>query len=168
MAMTDEKTGLTHKELSLADAYLNNGFNELKAYESSEYSQNCTIATKRANTTKTLKKPHVKAYIAQKIQEIKDNTVASRIQRQEFWTRIMNGKLDGVNVSVADRLKASELLGRSEADFTDNTNLTDITQQRELAKSEKVEAELIAGIRIKQFAKDKAPQVVANKEVMKQ
>ena len=42
--------------------------------------------------------------------------IATREQRQQFWTKAMNGKIKGL-----DRLKASELLGRSEADFTDKT-----------------------------------------------
>jgi phage terminase small subunit len=42
--------------------------------------------------------------------------IASREQRQAFWTRIMRSKA----CEIRDRLKASELLGRSEADFTDN------------------------------------------------
>lgn len=55
--------------------------------------------------------------------------VASRQERQAFWTRVMQGHSDTVadpeggtctfRLSMSDRLKASELLGRSEADFTD-------------------------------------------------
>jgi len=41
--------------------------------------------------------------------------IATRAQRQEFWTKTM---MD-TNQEIKDRLKASELLGRSEADFTD-------------------------------------------------
>lgn len=41
--------------------------------------------------------------------------IATRAQRQEFWTKTM---MD-TDQEIKDRLKASELLGRSEADFTD-------------------------------------------------
>lgn len=42
--------------------------------------------------------------------------VKSRESRKEFWSRMMDtAERDG------DRLKASELLGRSEADFVDTT-----------------------------------------------
>jgi phage terminase small subunit len=41
--------------------------------------------------------------------------IANREERQAFWTRLMAD--DRVDLDV--RLKASELLGKSEADFTD-------------------------------------------------
>jgi phage terminase small subunit len=41
--------------------------------------------------------------------------IATRTQRQEFWTKTMLND----DLEIRDRLKASELLGRSEADFTD-------------------------------------------------
>lgn len=41
--------------------------------------------------------------------------IASRQDRQKFWSEMMNG----TNKDVGDRLKASELLGRSEGDFTE-------------------------------------------------
>ena len=48
--------------------------------------------------------------------------IASRENRQAFWTSVLMGKeLDrGEPPKMSDRLKASELLGRSEADFTEN------------------------------------------------
>ena len=49
--------------------------------------------------------------------------IYDREQRQRFWTSIMTGEIenaeDGTKVTIADRLKASELLGKSEADFTE-------------------------------------------------
>lgn len=41
--------------------------------------------------------------------------IASREERQAFWTKI----LEDEKKEMKDRLKASELLGRSEADFTE-------------------------------------------------
>ena len=41
--------------------------------------------------------------------------VASRLDRQRFWTKMMTDE-DEIN---SDRLRASELLGKSEADFID-------------------------------------------------
>lgn len=46
--------------------------------------------------------------------------IASRQQRQEFWTSVMS---DG-EVDMKDRLKASELLGKSEGDFLDRVELS--------------------------------------------
>lgn len=47
--------------------------------------------------------------------------IASREERQAFWTRVLLAEeRDGEDPpKMSDRLKASELLGRSEADFTD-------------------------------------------------
>lgn len=46
--------------------------------------------------------------------------IASREKRQEFWTLVM---LDS-GEDMRNRLKASELLGRSEADFTDKLDMS--------------------------------------------
>ena len=47
---------------------------------------------------------------------VKESDVKSRIDRKKFWSEIME-----TAEKPADRLKASELLGRTEADFTDVT-----------------------------------------------
>lgn len=49
--------------------------------------------------------------------ELEKKTVYNRQQRQQFWTQTMQSA-----ANISDRLRASELLGRSEADFTDNIN----------------------------------------------
>lgn len=63
--------------------------------------------------------------------------IASREERQEFWTSIMknedpyikerkdpntNAPLEPEPIPISQRLKATELLGKSEADFTENIN----------------------------------------------
>ena len=48
--------------------------------------------------------------------EVRPKNIADRQERQAFWTRIMR---DG-GEDTRDRLKASDLLGKSEADFTEN------------------------------------------------
>lgn len=45
-----------------------------------------------------------------------DKAIATRAERQKFWTEVMSGD----HQEMRDRLKASELLGKSEADFTEN------------------------------------------------
>jgi hypothetical protein len=61
-----------------------------------------------------LRKPKVIAVKQALHKQLKTVNVANRRKRQEFWTNMMlNAKSD------ADKLRASELLGRSEADFTD-------------------------------------------------
>jgi len=48
--------------------------------------------------------------------EVRPETIYNRQQRQEWWTEVMRDE----KRSTRDRLRASELLGKSEADFTDN------------------------------------------------
>lgn len=45
--------------------------------------------------------------------------IVTRLQRQEFWTRIMSDEA----LSIKDRLRASELLGKSEADFSERIQI---------------------------------------------
>ena len=47
--------------------------------------------------------------------EVRRRRIATRQERQRFWTRTMTDE----SVSMGDRLRASELLGKSEADFID-------------------------------------------------
>ena len=49
------------------------------------------------------------------------STIADRQERQEFWTEFMRRE----DITPQERFKASELLGRSEADFTDNKRIVD-------------------------------------------
>ena len=51
--------------------------------------------------------------------EIRPLRIASRQQRQQFWTDVMNDK----DQPMPNRLRASELLGRSEMDFPNKTEL---------------------------------------------
>ena len=49
-----------------------------------------------------------------------ESTIMSREERQEFWTAATRDK----EAAMRDRLKASELLGRSEGDFLERHDLT--------------------------------------------
>ena len=152
--MKDTKTGLTHKELSLADNYLANGFNELKAYENSKYSQNCTTVTKRANTTKLLKRPHVKAYIDSKLDEIASKvevTVENIVAELSVIAFDVISSSFGIHTKINNKLKALELLGRYKAMFTDNISQTDTQRQRELDDKEQTEAVKISEIRLREL-----------------
>ena len=87
---------------------------------------NATDAAKRAGySAKTaysigprlLKDVGVSAAIRKGQEHLTGRAIATRAERQEFWTRVLYGQED--DTRMADRLKASELLGKSEADFTD-------------------------------------------------
>ena len=95
------------------------------------YDGNATEAARKAgykgndNTLKqvgseNLAKPYISSAIKNREEKRSKSTIMSREERQEFWTKMaLNSKKKD-----SDRLKASELLGRSEADFTDNQRHT--------------------------------------------
>jgi phage terminase small subunit len=64
---------------------------------------------------KNMCKPWIYEAIQQRMNKIDGPIIATRADRQKFWTEVMLDKTKDMN----DRLKASELLGRSEADFTE-------------------------------------------------
>ncbi len=110
------------------------------------YEGNATEAARKAGYSKktaeamgheNLRKPHIAEAIKKREEKRGNKAIATREERQEFWTKALNGEIvekvpviktvDGERVYVieeippkmSDRLKASELLGRSEADFVD-------------------------------------------------
>lgn len=64
--------------------------------------------------------------------------IATREERQAFWTKVLHDQNEEMN----SRLKASELLGKSEADFTEkvdhggnvSVNLIDAIKQSRIAR----------------------------------
>ena len=72
--------------------------------------------------------------------EIRPCDIATRQQRQEFWTQIMND----TGKPLPDRLRASELLGKSEADFTDNINNNNTPEPIKLTDEDREELRRMA------------------------
>ncbi len=58
-------------------------------------------------------KSHIKAALLERAEDREDELVADRQARQRFWTEIMRDE----RKPMQDRLRASELLGKSEGDF---------------------------------------------------
>lgn len=141
------KADLTFKQQRFIDFY--NG-NATQAAEKAGYKQ------ARASGHELITKPNILKAIRNREVKRTKSTIATREERQEFWTKVANGeikdqisKTDGEgNVTVidkpsrmSDRLKASELLGRSEADFTDNQRISgaggkDLVWITEIVRSE--------------------------------
>lgn len=67
--------------------------------------------------TKNNKKSNLikKAIKAREQTEIRPKNIMSRQDRQSFWSKVSKNEEE----KMTDRLRASELLGKSEADFTD-------------------------------------------------
>lgn len=60
-----------------------------------------------------MRKPEIVSEIKNRENKIVSNTIVTRVQRQEFWSSIM---MDG-SFDIYARIKASELLAKSEGDF---------------------------------------------------
>ena len=92
------------------------------------------IASRLLNHSKVIQYLNKRKDIeAEEVMSERKAIIMSRHERQAFWSAVANGEVGetqvvgGTTITVPakmnDRLKASELLGRSEADFTENTNL---------------------------------------------
>ncbi len=100
---------LTTKQQKFVDAYDGNAS---AAALKAGYSEK----TAPVQGCENLKKPNIIAAIQARDREPRAKTIATREQRQTFWT----GAMQNMKLDMRIRLKASELLGRSEADFTEN------------------------------------------------
>lgn len=115
---------LTEKQARFVETYDGNA-------EKAAIAAGYTEKFAKAKSHELLKHPVVVAAIKSRpIVEASNARIATRIERQAFWTKVMlgeetetvvtkEGAIVDVPVSMKERLKASELLGRSEADFTD-------------------------------------------------
>ena len=66
-----------------------------------------------SNVDKILKNTEIQAAIQNREKERNSAAIATREERQRFWTAIMRDE----EVDLRDRLRATELLGKSEGDF---------------------------------------------------
>lgn len=107
---------LTPKQQAFVDAYTGNGTDAARA---AGYTG--TDGALAVSASKLLKLPKVREAIDARRAKENSGLIASRAERQEFWTKVMKAE----ESEMRDRLKASELLGRSEADFIENTRLSD-------------------------------------------
>lgn len=92
------------------------------------YAGNATAAALAAGYSKKTAYSHGQRLLKNvEIQEaIKDRetkrmapTIATRLERQEFWTSVLRSE----DESMKDRLKAAELLGKSEGDFLERIEM---------------------------------------------
>jgi hypothetical protein len=67
-----------------------------------------------------LKKAEIRAAIDGRTKLQLSGPIASREERQAWWTKVMKDE----DAGMYDRLRASELLGKSDADFVDRHELT--------------------------------------------
>lgn len=100
----------TARQQKFIDAYQGNGVEAARAagYQGS-------YGTLGQTAYELLKNPEIAKAIAERQTKSSNKLIATREERQAFWTTVM---LDTVE-DMRNRLKASELLGRSNADFTE-------------------------------------------------
>lgn len=70
--------------------------------------------------SENLAKPYIWAAIQARDAEIKSNRIATREERQAFWTDTMRKE----EFDLKDRIRASELLGKSQCDFIEKKEIT--------------------------------------------
>lgn len=59
------------------------------------------------------------------MEHITSARIATSRERQEFWTAVMRGD-PGYEAEMKDRIKASELLGKTQGDFANDASVTTI------------------------------------------
>lgn len=124
---------LTPKQQAFADYYIELG-NATEAYLKA-YTNVKKEPVARANASRLLTNANVKAYIDEKMEELKSERVADQQEILELLTSVLRGEataatLRGVGMgeqevetemppSMAERIKAAELLGKRYAMWTD-------------------------------------------------
>lgn len=98
--------GLTTKQKRFIQCYDGNA---TRAAIEAGYSERWAAS----NIDKLLKNTEIQAAIQNREKERTDSMIADRQERQRFWTSVLRDPEE----PMRDWLKASELLGRSEADF---------------------------------------------------
>lgn len=123
---------LTAKQRRFVQEYLID-LNATQAAIRAGYSKNSA----RQVGTENLSKPSIKQAIDERLKQIDEEKTADAKEIREFWTRVMRGdeketvlRYDSeghqveteISVSMKDRIKASEMLGKSFAMFTDKVD----------------------------------------------
>lgn len=105
---------LTIKQQRFADEYIISG-NATEAARKAGYSKR----TARAMGAENLTKPNIKKYIEERTAEIQNAKIATMIEIRELWTGILRNQ----DERTSDRLKASELMARTEGAFLDRQEI---------------------------------------------
>lgn len=110
--MTDAAQRLTEKQRRWIEFYMGEAVgNATEAARLAEYKG--SNETLRSVGHENLMKPNIAIEIQRLTEE--DPAVATRIARQRFWSAVMLN----ADIDMKDRLRASELLGKSQIDFVE-------------------------------------------------
>lgn len=139
--MSRNKRKLTIKQRNFADEYIITG-NAYRSAIEAGYSENYA----KGNVIKLLENVSVKAYIEERLEEIKSKKVADQQEVMEYLTSVLRGEIQDEVVLVVgdgdfgssiekeqkrsdtnDRTKAAELIGKRYAMWTDKQQVENIT-----------------------------------------
>ncbi|MGB2872214.1 terminase small subunit [Psychrobacillus psychrotolerans] len=128
---------ITIKQQTFADNYIKYG-NATEAYLKA-YTNVKKEATARANGSRLLTNANVSEYIAERMEELKSERVADQQEILETLTAVLRGEVNGATLigmgmgeqdisedmkpSVAEKIKAAELLGKRYAMWTDKQQI---------------------------------------------
>jgi phage terminase small subunit len=104
----------TERQRKFCEEFAQNGGNALAAARAAGY------ANPEAHSARLVENDRVKAALESLRKDTTCAAIATREERQAFWTSVLRGDVtdgEGLPPKFSDRLKASELLGRSQADF---------------------------------------------------
>lgn len=135
MPLVEQK--LTLKQQAFADNYIELG-NATEAYLKA-YTNIKKEATARANGSRLLTNANVSKYIAERMEELKSERVADQQEILETLTAVLRGEVNGATLigmgmgeqdisenmkpSVAEKIKAAELLGKRYAMWTEKQQI---------------------------------------------
>lgn len=111
--------GLTSRQRLFCEAFAANGGNALQAATEANYSR------PDPEGARLLGNARIRKAIDRMREAETESKIATRQERQMFWTSVMRG--EDPTADIKERLKASELLGKSQADFLDRVRVEDST-----------------------------------------
>ena len=130
---------LTVKQQRFVDYYDGNG---TQAAEKAGYS------TPRQEAARLLSNANIQTALKTREDRRRKGHIADREERQAFWTKILRGEetrpvivgtdaegnsiVEDIPMKMSERLKASELLARSEGDFTDKVALSGVDKDEDI------------------------------------
>lgn len=118
-------SALTTKQKRFAELYDGNGVQTAK-----EAGYQGSTAVLNQSAIKNLKNPRIIELIEGREEARMSGAIASREERQAFWTDTMYDSTE----SMAMRLQASSLLGKSEGDFISKTDIKVESEQKAIIR----------------------------------
>jgi phage terminase small subunit len=107
---------LTQKQKAFADEYIKTG----NATQSYKTIYKCSDKISNASGPRLLVNVSIKKYIDEVNQKLDNGKIADMKEVKEFWTQVMRSK----EVEPKDRIKASELIGKTNGAFIDKIELS--------------------------------------------